>query len=163
MNIIKIILSATFSFLFIFIITRILGKKHMGQLTFFDYITGIALGSMIADTTNIDKSTSIDNFIAIATWAVLTMIIGFITMKIPGLRAVLDGEPSILIKKGKIQYKELQKIKLNIDDLTMLLRRKDVFSIKEVLYAILEPDGKISILKKESDKNITKKDTVFSI
>ncbi|MGW9528222.1 DUF421 domain-containing protein [Paenibacillus terrae] len=73
-------------------------------------------------------------------------------------REILDGQPTILIKKGEILEKALAKQHLNIDDLIMLLRNKDVFSPKEVEFAILEPDGKLSVLRKEELLPATKKD-----
>jgi uncharacterized membrane protein YcaP (DUF421 family) len=71
---------------------------------------------------------------------------------------ILDGQPTILIKNGQILEKAMAGASLNMDDLSMLLREKDIFSTKEVDYAILEPDGKLSVLKKVNQQNIIKKD-----
>jgi uncharacterized membrane protein YcaP (DUF421 family) len=73
-------------------------------------------------------------------------------------RVFLDGEPTIVIKKGEIMHDKLSSQRLNIDDLTMLLRTNDVFSIKDVDYAILEPNGQLSVLKKQDKEQVTRKD-----
>jgi len=95
---------------------------------------------------------------ALVLWVILSEIIGYIALKSYKLRNILDGEPSIVIKRGKINKKTMKSLRINIDDLSMLLRQKDVFAISEVDYAILEPDGKLSILKKPDKQTPTKKD-----
>jgi uncharacterized membrane protein YcaP (DUF421 family) len=74
------------------------------------------------------------------------------------MRVIFDGQPTILVKKGLIDKQALSSSKLNIDDLTMMLRQKNVFSITEIDYAILEPDGTLSILVKPEFQNVQKKD-----
>ncbi|WP_052036434.1 DUF421 domain-containing protein [Tumebacillus flagellatus] len=88
----------------------------------------------------------------------LTILMGVVTLRFPKLRNVIDGEPTILIRNGKILEQALKSQRMNIDDLTMLLRKKNVFSIKDVDYAILEPDGALSVLKKQDVQAATKKD-----
>ncbi|GMX67426.1 hypothetical protein Elgi_66990 [Paenibacillus elgii] len=96
-------------------------------------------------------------------WALLTIMIEQLSLKSPMIRVLLDGEPAIVIKNGKIQVKAMALSKLNMDDLSMLLRDKNVFSIREVDYAILEPNGKLSVLKKEEAESPTKKDLQLPI
>ena len=93
-------------------------------------------------------------------WTILIFIVEYISLKSGKIRSVLDGQPTIVIKKGIIQHKELKKLRLNIDDLTMLLRTNMVFSIKEVNYAILEPNGDMSVLKL-GDKQIASDEIVY--
>lgn len=101
----------------------------------------------------------IDGITGIALWVFLTAAIEFIVFKSSKARGLLDGEPTILIKHGKIIEKALSSNKLNMDDLTMLLRIKNVFAVSEVEYAILEPNGQLSVLKKEEFEPVTKKDS----
>ncbi len=70
----------------------------------------------------------------------------------------MDGQPDIIIKKGEIQQHTLKKTHLNIDDVTMLLREKDIFNISDVEFAILEPHGKLSVLKKPVRDSVTRED-----
>lgn len=145
-------------FTLLLILTRLLGKKQLGQLTIFTYITGVSLGNVAGDMIVHRDIQIMDGVIALTLWSFLTFIVEFISLKSPKGRIFLDGEPTIVIKKGVIMQKELAKHRLNMDDLTMLLRVNNVFYIQDVDYAILEPNGQLSILKKSSLESITKKD-----
>jgi uncharacterized membrane protein YcaP (DUF421 family) len=145
-------------FTILLILTRLLGKKQLGQLTIFTYITGIALGNMAGDMVVHRDIKLIDGVAGLAVWALLTFIVELISLKSSKGRVLLDGEPAIVIKKGVIMQKELTAQRLNMDDLTMLLRINNVFSIKDVDYAILEPNGQLSVLKKSGLESVTKKD-----
>lgn len=145
-------------FTVLLILTRILGKKQLSQLTIFTYITGIALGNIAGDMVVHRDIKLIDGIVGLTLWASLTLLVEYISLKSSKARILLDGEPTIVIKNGKIIDKAMASNKLNMDDLTMLLRAKNVFSISEVDYAILEPNGQLSILKKEEHELPTKKD-----
>ncbi|WP_079505582.1 YetF domain-containing protein [Mesobacillus jeotgali] len=153
------ILRTLLGFAVLFLLTRVLGKKQLSQMTFFTYITGIALGNIAGDMVVHRDIKLIDGVTGLALWAFLTLTIEYIALKSPKARILLDGEPTIIIKQGKINEKAMKSNKLNMDDLTMLLRIKNVFSIKEVDYAILEPNGQISVLKKVEYENVINKDT----
>lgn len=157
-NILNTITKTTISFAVILFLTRILGKKQMSHLTFFNYITGITIGSIAANMILESNTYFINGIVSLLWWFLLTFLIGFISLKSPKLRIILDGEPTIVIKKGEIIEKSLYSMRLNMDDLSMMLRNKDIFSIKDVDYAILEPDGKLSVLKKQDQQSVTKKD-----
>ena len=145
-------------FFVLLILTRLIGKKQLGQLNVFTYITGIAIGNMAGEMILHPEVKIFNGILGMGAWTVLIFIIEFAGLKSGKIRSVLDGEPTIVVKKGLIQYKELKKMRLNIDDLTMLLRTNNVFSIKDVNYAILEPNGDLSILKCDAKQQITKKD-----
>ena len=135
-----------------------MGRKQISQLTFFDYVVGITIGS-IAGVAAIDKSIKItDGIISIAIWTILTIIISEITFKNITLRLLIDSEPLLIIDNGKVIYKNMKKARYNMGDLLMQLRDKDIFNITEVETAILEPDGKLSILRKPEFAMITTKD-----
>ncbi|MFL0195299.1 DUF421 domain-containing protein [Clostridium sp. WILCCON 0269] len=104
----------------------------------------------------------LDEFVGLVWWCVLTGLTGYVGLKSGNLRRIIDGQPTILIKKGKIQKQALTSTHINIDDLSMLLRKQSVFSITEVEYAILEPDGNLSVLKKPQQQQITKSDMQIS-
>ncbi|WP_192702441.1 DUF421 domain-containing protein [Paenibacillus sp. OAS669] len=144
-------------FIVLLLLTRILGKKQLSQMTFFTYITGIALGN-IAGEMVLHKDEVVSGITAMTVWAMLTIFVEQLSLKSPMIRVLFDGEPAIVIKHGKLQQKAMALSKLNMDDLSMLLRDKNVFSIREVDYAILEPNGKLSVLKKEAMESPTKKD-----
>lgn len=150
-------------FIALFIITRILGKKQLSQLTYFNYVTGITIGSIAANGVNIESNSAYDNYISLACWGIFTLIIAILSMKLPLLKVAFEGEPAVVIKKGKVQKKSLQSLRLTMNDLLMLLRNKNVFNIKDVYYAVLEQNGKLSLLKEESAKQVTKKDVNANI
>lgn len=147
-NVLEMILRSTGSFVALMVITRLLGKKQMSQLTFFNYVTGITIGS-IAGEISFRKDTSFFNGLtSLIWWSLLTFLVSYVGLKSSKMRILIDGEPTIVIKKGEILEKALAGARLNLDDLSMLLREKDIFSVKEVDYAILEPNGEISVLRK---------------
>jgi len=145
-------------FLVLLLLTRILGKKQLGQLTIFTYITGIAMGNIAGDMVVHRDIKLIDGVTGLTIWAMLTLLTEFISLKSSKARVLLDGEPVIIIKKGEIMKNMLSSQRLNIDDLTMMLRTNNVFSIQDVEYAILEPNGQLSIFKKPDKVQVTRED-----
>lgn len=157
-SILEISFRTSAGFLILLILTRLLGKKQLGQLTIFTYITAIAMGNIAGDMVIHRDIKLLDGVVGLILWAVLTFLVEYLSLKSSKARVLLDGEPSIVIKKGEIMQKELASQRLNMDDLTMLLRINNVFSIAEVDYAILEPNGQLSILKKPEHNLVTKND-----
>ncbi|MBQ4870722.1 DUF421 domain-containing protein [Priestia megaterium] len=158
MNFIEVIGRVIISFSVLLLMTRIMGKKQVSQLTYFNYITGITIGAVAASIT-IDRSIDMsDGFVSMVCWSLLTVLVSYINLKSPKARILLDGQPTIVIKNGRILEKTLAGLRLNMDDLSMLLREKNIFSTQEVDYAVLEPDGQLSVLKKVDQQNVTKKD-----
>jgi len=153
-----IIFRTAIIFITLLVLTRMLGNKQMSQLTFFNYITGITIGSIAGNMISAHGEPFLEELIGLAFWCVLTVLLAYVSLKSPKIRVFLDGEPTILIKNGVIQRHTLKSLKINLDDLSMLLRQQEVFSFNEVSYAILEPDGKLSILKKPEYQTPNKKD-----
>ncbi len=132
----------------LFALARLMGKKQISQLTFFDYIVGISIGS-IAAAMSVDKRISVINGIAsMIIWALFPIVFSFISIHSMTARRLLDGTPTVLIQNGKIIETNLKKSKFTLNDLLEELRLKDVFNIKDVDYAILETSGKLSVSKK---------------
>ncbi|MDC0706050.1 DUF421 domain-containing protein [Priestia sp. AB] len=158
MSFIEVVGRVIISFSVLLLMTRIMGKKQVSQLTYFNYITGITIGAVAASIT-IDRSIDMsDGFVSMVCWSLLTVLVSYINLKSPKARILLDGQPTIVIKNGKILEKTLAGLRLNMDDLSMLLREKNIFSTQEVDYAVLEPDGQLSVLKKVDQQSVTKKD-----
>ncbi|WP_155590974.1 DUF421 domain-containing protein [Lysinibacillus cavernae] len=154
----EIILRVIVSFFVLLILTRILGKKQLSQLTFFHYITGISLGSIAAQIASQAQTHFLDALIALIWWGVLTYIMTIITIKSKKARVLLDDKPTIVIQKGVILESALKKNRLHLDELTMLLREQAIFSVQDVQYAVLETDGKLSVMQKTSEQIATKQD-----
>ncbi|MFD1735363.1 DUF421 domain-containing protein [Bacillus salitolerans] len=135
-------------FFVLLITTKLLGKTQITQLTPFDFISALVLGELVGSAIHDKDVGAIKIIYVVFIWAVLIYVTELITQKFKNTRAFLEGKPSIVIHKGKINYEGLKKNKLDINQLQNLIRKKDVFSLKEVEYAILETDGTISVLKK---------------
>nr|WP_330218400.1 DUF421 domain-containing protein [Sporosarcina globispora] len=156
------ILRVTISFLVLFLLARVMGRKEIGQMTFFNWATAIGIGS-IAGNLAVNESTLIkDGVIALIVWTLFTIILDMIDLKSKQGRLVTTGDPLIVIKAGRIIEGALKKSRVDLDELQALLRQKDVFSFKDVDYAILETNGELSVLKKESEQPVTKMDLIIS-
>jgi len=154
----EMILRATASFIVLLILTRLLGRKQLSQLTFFNYITGITIGSIAADIGGESETPFFNGLTSLVWWSFLTFLVGYLGLKSSKVRVIIDGEPIIVIKEGKIFEEELKKSRLNMDDLSMLLREQNVFSVQDVANATFEPNGKLSIMLKPENQPVTKKD-----
>lgn len=130
-------------------VTKLLGKTQIDQLTPFDFISALILGELVGNSVY-DPDIKVWSILyAVAFWGLLIYIIEKLTLNIRGTRRIFEGSPSVVIRKGIIVRKELKSNKLSIDELQQMLRQqKDIFSLREVEYAILEPNGKISAIKK---------------
>jgi len=137
------------------IFTRILGKEQISQLNYFDYVLGITIGSIAATLTTDLTSRAWPHFIGLLIWAVLGFLMEYITMKWRYAAKYLDGEPTIVIMDGKIMEETMKKMRLRITDITELLRNKGVFDLNQVAYAIMEPNGQLSVLKKAEHQPLT--------
>lgn len=153
-----IIVKPTIAFLLLLILARLLGKKQMSQMTFFNYVTGITIGSLAANIITFNDKNIWDELVGLIWWCVLTALLAYITLKSAKLRLLIDDQPDILIKNGIFQKKELKSTRISLEDVTMMLREQGIFSIKEVDYAILEPNGKLSVLKKQDQINVNRAD-----
>ena len=145
-------------FFTLLIFTRILGKQQVSQLTFFDYVVGITIGSMASTLTTDLTSRAWPHWVGLLTWTVLCFILQIITLKSKNAEKFLDGEPSIIITNGKILEDTMKKFRYTISDLLAQLRDKGIFDLSEVAYGVLEKDGKLSILKKTEYDPLTPKD-----
>ncbi len=158
LNFWEMILRSTMSFFTILVLARIIGKKQLSQLTFFHYITGITIGSIASEISVQVKTPFWDGFVSLIWWTVLTMFISYMSIKSSKARVLFDDKPTILIRNGTIIKQSMKKARLHINELSMLLREQGIFSFDEVLYAVFEPNGQLSVLKKPEKSAATKLD-----
>lgn len=154
---------AIIGFFSLLIFARILGKQQISQLTFFDYVLGITLGSISGSLTTDLSSRAWPHWVGLISWAVLGYLMELISLKWRYASKCLEGEPTIVIMDGKIMEDVLKKMKYTVAELLALLRSKDIFNLKEVAYAILEPNGDISVLKKPEYLPLTPKDMNITV
>ncbi|MDC2863178.1 DUF421 domain-containing protein [Bacillus sp. BP-3] len=139
-------------------IAQLLGKQIISRMTYHDFIVSIMLGTIAGNLTFNTSIHSRNFIIALITFSAIMFIFALISLKNRNARALLSGEPTVVIQDGKILEKNMEKLKFTIDSLNQALRNKDVFDIDEVEYAIIETNGNLSVLKKPEHKNVTKKD-----
>ena len=142
-----------FFYTLITIVYRLMGKREIGELSIIDFIVSIFIAEMVAISIENYKSSIFLSIIPIAILVFLQILCSYLSLKNKKIRTLLDGEPSVIIEKGIINFKEMKKQRYNIDDLLTQLRGNSIKSIEEVDYAILETSGKLSIFKKNDDKN----------
>jgi uncharacterized membrane protein YcaP (DUF421 family) len=145
-------------FVFLFITTKFVGKTTIKQLTPFDFLGTLILGEILGNALFDEEVRIVHVFYATFVWGGLIIGSETLTLKFKGLRSFLEGNPSIIIRKGVVNRKELRKAKMNLNQLQSLLRQNKVISIREVEYAILEPNGEISFIKKSKYQNPTLED-----
>ena len=138
--------------------TKILGKTEITQITTFDFVSVLVLGELVGNALYDDKIGIPEILSAVGIWGFLIYLTEFLTQKFRASRALFEGKPSIIINRGKIDYNEIKKNHLDLNQLQHLLRAKDIFSISECYYAILETDGTISAMKKQMFSTPTKQD-----
>jgi uncharacterized membrane protein YcaP (DUF421 family) len=154
----ELVLRLSIAFITLIVLTRVMGRKEISQMTFFNFVSAISIGTLGASLA-IDSSISIRNgLIALIAWSAFTIITGFLDIKSPKFRLAVEGQPVIVIKNGKIMDKALRKVRLDLDALNTLLRKKNVFSVSDVNYAIFEIDGTLSVMIKEPKQPLTKSD-----
>lgn len=154
----SILLRSSIAFLVLLILTRFLGKKQISQLTLFEYVTGITIGSIAASLSVDTQITYVHGTIGLVVWTVLPISISKIALRNTRIKKLLDGAPSIIIQNGKIQYDNLKNEHFSVVDMLEELRLNGVFNVADVEYAILETSGKLSIQLKSQKKPLTPED-----
>ncbi len=154
----NIIIRSVASLMALFFLTKLLGRKQVSQLSTFDYVIGISMGSIAAEMTINLESSFLYGLIAMTSYAVVAYIISLLTLKSIILRHFFSGTPLILIQDGKIIKKNLRKSLLDINDLLQECRSSGYFNLDEIAYAVMEACGKISFLPKTPNRTVTLKD-----
>lgn len=142
----------------LFFITKMMGKKQISELNFFDYIVGITIGSIAADISLDIEKNMIAGIAALFIYGFISYIISFVSIKSILARRFFIGVPTVLVEKGKIIESGLKKSKIDVNDLLMVARENGYFNLDEIDYALMEVNGNISFLPKEKEKPVTKKD-----
>ncbi len=148
MSILKIIILSISSIVELFILTKIMGNKEMSQLSMFDYIVSITIGSIAAE-----MSTSLeDDFwqpvVAMLVYAIVSILISILSSKSLKLRRGFLGTTLILYDNGTLYNKNFKTAKLDINEFLMLCRINGYFNLSDIQTALLESNGKISFLPK---------------
>ncbi|MBU8879526.1 DUF421 domain-containing protein [Bacillus sp. FJAT-29790] len=139
----------------ILLIFRAMGKKELGQLSVVDLVVSIMLAEMAVLAVENPKDPFFRHMLPMLILMIIQIVLAYVTLKSKKFRNLLDGEPIIIINKGKIDENAMRKHRYNFDDLLLQLRGKDIRNITDVEFAILETTGELSVLKKEKKKTGT--------
>lgn len=146
------------SILFYIIITlayRFMGKREVGELSVMDFIVSLFIAELAAISIENYKDDMLLSILPIVTLVLIQLCVAYISLKVTGVRKTVDGEVSVIINRGKINFEEMLKQRYNLDDLLTQLRAQSIKSIEEVDYAILETSGKLSVFKRNDDPDRT--------
>ena len=161
MELLKIILTSVLSAVALFIIAKILGHKQMSQLDFFDYITGITIGSIAAElATELEKPWK--PLVAMSVYGVVAILLTLITSKFPKTRKFINGTPTIIMNNGKIYRKNMKKAKLDLTEFMVLCRQEGFFILDDIQTAIFEYNGRLTILPKSNKRPTNPEDLNIS-
>ena len=162
MDIIKLLFTAILSVAALFIITKIMGHKQVSQLDFFDYVSGITIGSIGAEmATELEKPYR--PLIALCVWGGASLILNLLAHKILRTRKFINGTPTILMNAGKIYRKNLKKAKLDLSEFMLLCREQGYFDLDEIQLAVFEHNGKLSILPNAANRPVTPEDIKIAV
>ncbi len=142
---INIIIKTFVLYFFIVICYRIMGKKEVGQLSIIDLIVSILIAELAAMSIEESNRSIFISIIPIALLVIIQVGLSLLTLKSDSFRKFIDGNPSVLINKGKVNFKQMQKTRYSLDDLISQLREQGIKNLNDVNYAILENNGKLSV------------------
>ncbi len=146
MEILKVIFASLFSSAILFFIAKLIGHKQVAQLEFFDYITGITIGSIAAEL-----ATTLDDpwwkpTIAMIVFGLVTVVLSIVTRKFPKSRKFVNGTPTIVMNDGKLYRDNMKKAKLELSEFLLLCRQAGYFNLNDIQTAVFEYNGMLSIL-----------------
>ena len=147
---ITIIFKTAFLYFFIMLVYRIMGKKEVGQLSIVDLIVTILIAELAAISIEDENASILVSIVPILVLLIIQISLSFTSLKSKKFRRFIDGNPTVIIKDGKVLFSVMQKLRYSLDDLILQLREQQISSIEEVRYAVLENNGKLSVFDKKS-------------
>lgn len=157
MEILKVVLTSVLSAAALFVIAKIMGHKQMSQLDFFDYITGITIGSIAAELAT-ELEEPLKPLIAMVVYGVITVILTTITSKLPKMRKFINGTPTIIMNNGKIYRKNLKKAKIDLSEFMVMCRQEGYFNLADIQAAIFEYNGRLTVLPVSAKRPLNPED-----
>lgn len=157
MEFIKVILTSLLSAVSLFVIAKITGHKQMAQLDFFDYITGITIGSIAAELAT-ELEAPWKPLIAMTIYGLVALGLTILAHKFPKTRKYVNGTPTIVMDNGKLYRNNMKKAKLELSEFMVLCRQEGYFNINDIETAVFEYNGRITILPKSEKRPLTPED-----
>lgn len=157
-DILKVIVLSIVSEIVLFVLTKLMGNKEMSQLSMFDYIIGITIGSIAAEMATALESDYMQPLVAMAVYAIIAIIISLMCEKSLKARRFIYGNSLILMDNGKLYRKNFKTAKLDLNEFLVQCRVNGYFNLADIKTAILESNGKISFLPKSTSRPATPSD-----
>ncbi len=158
MEAVQVILASLFSAAILFLIAKVIGHKQVAQLEFFDYITGITIGSIAAElATTLDKPWWKPT-ISMLVFGAVTVALSVITRKAARSRKFINGTPTVILSGGKLYRENMKKAKLELSEFLLLCRQEGYFDLNDIATAVFEYNGKLSILPVSTKRPLTPED-----
>lgn len=151
MEILQVLLTSLLSAGALFLIAKIMGHKQMSQLDFFDYITGITIGSIAAELAT-ELETPLQPLISMGVYGVISVLLSKATHLLPRSRKYINGSPTILMDGGKLYRENLKKAKLDLSEFMVMCRQQGYFNLNDIQTAVFEFNGQLSILPVSSKR-----------
>lgn len=163
MDYIKVIYCSVISIIVLFFLAKLIGNRQISQLSLFDYINGITIGSIAAEmATSLEKHWTLP-LLAMVIYGLATAFISYICCKSQAVRRFCNGKALILFDKGKFRYDALKKAKLDMNEFLTQCRTGGYFDLSEIKTAVMEPNGKISFLQKAANRPVTPSDMALNV
>jgi len=160
---INVFLRTLLAIVVLFGVTKLMGKRQISELTLFEYITGITLGSIVAYICLETNTPWYLGVISVVTWAGVSIGTEFLQLKSKKARNFIDHRGTVLIQNGKILEDNLKKMRLTSDDLLTELRHNNIFRVADVEFAIMEPNGEVNVFPTKENQPITPKDLGITV
>ncbi|MBN2981417.1 MULTISPECIES: DUF421 domain-containing protein [Cohnella] len=151
----EILLRSLGALTMLFLMARILGKKQISQLTFFEYVLGITLGSLAGFISTDIEANYWHGTLALLVWFVVPFLFELLTLKSKTARRIFEGKGRVIVKEGKIMEDNLKKERLTADEMLSQLRGKGVFNLADVEFAVMETNGEVSVLLKKDKQPLS--------
>ncbi len=149
-------------FVSLLVFTRLLGKTQIAQLTFYEYVSGITIGSIAASIAAAEPDRVWSHFYDLVLFVALTYALSQITIRSRPFRKLIDGSPTVVIENGRILDQNMRDMRYDLDELTCQLRINGILDLSQVQYAVVETTGDLSVIKKTAYQPLTKSDAGIS-
>ena len=145
-----LVLRATFAFVFIFLMSRLIGRRELGKMQAFDLILFIVIGDLVQQGVTQSDYSITGLALVVSTICLLTVFTSYVSFRFPRVRPLLEGEPVVVVDDGKLVQENLKRTRLTLDDLEEEARLQQIGSLTDVRWAVFENGGSISFIPRES-------------
>lgn len=145
-----------------FLLTKLIGYRQMSQMSMFDYVNGITIGSIAAEMATSLEENFVQPLVAMVVYSLAAILLSWCSSKSMKMRKIIEGKPLVLLDKGELYLDSLRKAKIDVDEFLVQCRVNGYFDISKIETAVLEGNGKISFLPKSSDRPATPADLNLS-